>query len=280
MSTLHGRFTENAKVVRLIGWSRRSPLLARVYRHPIDVFPTTIMASVFGLQLLVFLFAEPLLAAVAVAVLFPVQVNFAGMCHNHHHLETFRQSVLNRAFEVMMFLQLGMLPYGYTLHHNIGHHAHYMDPDSDPNRWQRRDGSAMGSWEFALRMFVAMYPTVVRIGRRHPAVFRRFLAMAAFSASVLAALFALNPLNALIVFVLPMPLALILQAQATWYQHVGLTTQHSLEASRSCLDPLYNVRTCNLGYHTAHHLRPALHWSLLPSFHAEIADRIPRDRLV
>ena len=37
----------------------------------------------------------------------------------------------------------------------------------------------------------------------------------------------------------------------------------------------YNVLTGNLGYHTAHHVKPKLHWSKLPEFHASIADRIP-----
>jgi hypothetical protein len=37
----------------------------------------------------------------------------------------------------------------------------------------------------------------------------------------------------------------------------------------------YNILTGNLGYHTAHHVKPKLHWSKLPEFHATIADRIP-----
>jgi beta-carotene hydroxylase len=264
-------------------WSRatRSRALARVYRYPVDVFPTAIMGGIFAGQLAVFLCVDsPLRAAVAVTLLFPIQVNFAGMCHNHHHLETFRHRLLNRAFEVMMFLQLGMLPYGYTLHHNIGHHAHYLEPERDPNRWRREDGSTMGPWEFAWRLFVNMYPTVIRIGREHPAIFRRFLGMFGVCMAALVTLVAIDPVNALLVFVAPLPPALYLQAYATYYQHVGLTDRDPLLASRSALDRLYNLRTGNLGYHTAHHLRPALHWSRLPGFHDEIADRIPRDRIL
>ena len=179
-----------------------------------------------------------------------------------------------------MFLQLGMLPYVYTLHHNIGHHRHYRDQGRDSNHWRRADGSLMGAWEFAARLCLGIYPTAVRIGRRHPAVFRKFRRMAWVCAAVLCGLVAIDPTNALLVFIVPLPGALLLQAQATYYQHVGLEADDPLRASRSALDPLYNLRTLNLGYHTAHHLRPGLHWSKLPAFHARIAGRIPPELLV
>jgi fatty acid desaturase len=252
--------------------------LARAYRYPVDVIPTGIMGAVFAAQLSIFFFIDdPVRVAVAVTLLFPVQVNFAGMCHNHHHHRTFHSRLLNRAFEVMMFLQLGMLPYGYTLHHNIGHHEHYMDPERDTNRWRRRDGRAMGPWAFAWDLFVHMYPNVIRIGRTHPAVYRKFLRMFWVCLVVLALLLAIDPVNALLVFVAPLPPALLLQAQATYYQHAGLDSRDPFRASRNALDPLYNLRTCNLGYHTAHHLKPGLHWSQLPALHAEIAQQIPRE---
>src|SRR5262249_5900694 len=190
-----------------------SPRLATVFRHPIDAVPTAVVLAVLAAQSAVFLCVhDPLRVLVAVALLFPVQVNFAGMCHNHHHLNTFRQRPLNRAFEVVMFLQLEMLPYGYTLHHNLGHHRHYMDQAADSNCWRRTDGRTMGPWEFAWVLFLDMYPTVIRLGRRHPAVYRKFKRMAWVCAGVLGALVAIHPVNALLVFVLPLPLALLVQA--------------------------------------------------------------------
>jgi fatty acid desaturase len=239
------------------------------------------MAGIFAAQLAVFgLVHDPRWVLAAVALLFPLQLNFAGMCHNHHHLNTFRPVFLNRAFEVVMFLQLGMLPYGYTLHHNIGHHRHYLDQMRDSNRWRRSDGGVMGSWEFAWRLSVAMYPTVWRIGRSYPRLLRRFCAMAAVCVVVLGVLFAIAPVNAALVFVLPLPVALVLQAQATHHQHAGLAADDPLRASRSVVDRRYNLRTLNLGYHTAHHLKPALHWSKLPELHARIAARIPAELVV
>src|SRR5687768_16224553 len=99
--------------------------------------------------------------------------------------------------------------------------------------------------------------------------------MAWVCAGIFAALCALDPLNAVLVFALPLPAALLLQAQATYHQHAGLGTTDPLSASRSVTDRGYNLRTLNLGYHAAHHLRPGLHWSKLPAFHARIAARLP-----
>jgi fatty acid desaturase len=104
--------------------------------------------------------------------------------------------------------------------------------------------------------------------------------MALVCAGVVGVLVAIHPLNALLVFVAPLPAALLLQAQATYHQHAGLSANDPLRASRSAVGRLYNLRTLNLGYHTAHHLRPSLHWSKLPAFHAEIAARLPAELVV
>jgi fatty acid desaturase len=253
-----------------------SRLLAAVFREPIDAVPVTVIATVALLQLAIFgVVHDPVRVLLAVGLLFPLQLNFAGMCHNHHHRNTFRRPLANRIFEIVMFFQLGMLPYGYTLHHNIGHHRHYRDQRVDSNRWRRPDGSIMGPWEFAWKLCLAMYPTVWRIGRQHPTVFRKFRRMAAVCAGLFALAVAIDPVNAFLVWVLPLPVALLLQAQATYYQHAGLEHDDPLQASRSATDRSYNLRTLNLGYHTAHHLRPGLHWSKLPAFHATIAAAIP-----
>lgn len=256
--------------------TRARRLLTRVLREPIDAIPVAAIAAISALQLAIFIrLDDPRAVLLAVVLLFPWQLNLAGMCHNHHHHPTFRHAPPNRVFEVLMFFQLGMLPYGYTLHHNIGHHRHYLDQTVDTNRWRRPDGRTMGSWEFAWRLCVAMYPNVWRIGRAHPLVFRKFLGMACACAAIFAVLCAIDPVNAFLVFALPLPPALLLQAQATHHQHAGLATTDPLHASRSVTDRRYNFRTLNLGYHAAHHLRPGLHWSKLPAFHARIADRLP-----
>ena len=94
---------------------------------------------------------------------------------------------------------------------------------------------------------------------------------------LLAAAFAWNWLNALLVFAIPMVAGYVITCWHTYCHHAGLDTQDPYRASHNILHRSYNILTGNLGFHTAHHVKPKLHWSRLPQFHATIADRIPAD---
>ncbi|MCB0319781.1 MAG: fatty acid desaturase, partial [Bdellovibrionales bacterium] len=61
----------------------------------------------------------------------------------------------------------------------------------------------------------------------------------------------------------------------TYFHHAGLDTEDHLEASYNIMHKWYNIITGNLGYHTAHHMKQALHWSKLPEYHKSIEDKIP-----
>ena len=136
-----------------------------------------------------------------------------------------------------------MLPHGYTLHHNIGHHLRYMDQERDPNRWKTLDGRTLPPWRFAWILFVNMYPNVIRIGREYPALYRRFVRMFWVCSCVLLVFSLIDPVNTFLVFVLPLPVALVLQAQATAYHHSGLESRDPMHASRSAVGTAYQFET-------------------------------------
>jgi beta-carotene hydroxylase len=85
----------------------------------------------------------------------------------------------------------------------------------------------------------------------------------------------INPVNALIVFVLPMIIMLVALLDNTFQQHSGLATHDHHLASRNVEHPFYNLTSWNLGYHTAHHICPGIHWTQLPELHHKIRHRIP-----
>lgn len=247
-----------------------------LYRHRADIPASLLVLGVFALQLAAFFtLQDPWLLAAAVALLMVVQVSCGAVCHNHHHVNVFTRPGLNRLLEVLMYLQTGTSPYSWTLHHNIGHHGEYLDQSRDPARWQEPDGRTMGRLKYDLCNAFMIYPEIWKIGPRHPALFARFRRWLWISNAVLLGFLLIDPVNALIVFVAPMAFMLVVLLDNTYQQHSGLSTANHYLASRNVEHPLYNLTSWNLGYHTAHHMYPGLHWTALPALHARLRDRIP-----
>lgn len=248
----------------------------RIYRHRADRLPSAIVLGLLLVQLTAFFLIDSLwlLAGVATILLFFSAVP-GSISHNHHHTPTFRQAGLNRAYEVVLFLQTGVLPWAWTIHHNLGHHKHYLDHERDPAPWQHADGRVMSRVYYDVVGALNIYPEIFRIGRRHPELMRRFRLWAVVSLAVLGVLIAIDPAKALILFVAPMPLMYLGLLDNTYMQHSDLDTASELTASRNTTSRLYNLISWNLGYHTAHHMKPNLHWSELPRLHAQLVANIP-----
>lgn len=248
----------------------------RIYRHRADRVPSLVVLAVFAVQLLTFFLADSLwtVAGVMLALLAFSAVP-GSISHNHHHTPTFLRAGMNRVYEVILFLETGVLPYAWTIHHNLGHHKHYLDQSQDPAPWQHADGRLMSRLYYDVTGALRIYPEIFRIGRRHPELLRRFKVWAVVSLAVLGVFLALDPLKALVLFVAPMPLMYLGLLDNTYLQHSDLDTRDDFTASRNTTSRLYNLVSGNLGYHSAHHIKPHLHWSELPRFHAQLRSRIP-----
>jgi fatty acid desaturase len=136
----------------------------------------------------------------------------------------------------------------------------------------------MGRIEYTRDTLLRHQLDIVRVGRRYPRPFRYFLWMKLPLYGLVGVALWLQPLNTVLVVLVPGLLTLVHTIWATYEHHAGCGTHSHLEASVNRTNPLYNRLTGNLGYHTAHHMRPGLHWSLLPKLHAEIAHELPSQR--
>jgi beta-carotene hydroxylase len=251
----------------------RPVLLWLRYRE--DLWSLALVGAVLLAQLALFFLAPGLgWAALGVLALLPFQSVAIACVHNHHHKPVFTMAWLNRVYEFALFLETGLPPYLLTLHHNLGHHRSYLTPEHDTLCW-RRDGAERPFWEYLLVNFRDVLPHTLALGRRHPAVGRKFLLLLGPSLLPLGLLAARDPARVLLVFVLPMGLMVLNVIRIGWEHHAGLDTGDHLTASRHQGGRLYNRLTFNSGYHTAHHLKPGLHWSELPRFHREVSARIP-----
>lgn len=256
-------------------------MFTQLFHHPEDRLPTAIIFIFFLVQLSAYFLVESLWAAIPLALLFLTLGSMSiAVSHNHCHCETFKSPLINRIYEVSLYLQSGVSPYAWILHHVVGHHRHYLDQKIDPSPWQREDGETMGRWEYMLINARDMYPNLLKIAEHYPDLKKNFWIMFIISNAVLALLIAYNPVNAFIFFIGPMIFMVLNLMDATYPHHSGLYSQDEYSASRNNMDWLFNLFTWNLGYHTAHHMWPEMHWSLLPAKHEEIKDKIPAELIL
>jgi fatty acid desaturase len=250
----------------------------RLFRYAADRGPVALFVSLFAIDLTLYALVDsPLWLLLWVAATFLPRAAICAFNHHHQHLSVFRHGVLNRLLEIVYGLQTGITSHGWVLHHSLGHHVNYLDQTKDESRWRRDDGTPMGELEYGLVVGATAYPRIWRNGRRTPKVGRIFAVMTAVTLFIAAGLVALRPIPGLILFVGPMVTLLFFTAWSTYTHHAGKKTSSHFVASNNILHRGYNIFTGNLGYHTAHHYRPGVHWSLLPALHETIAQHIPAD---
>ncbi len=252
-----------------------------VFKYRADRPRVAVFATIFAIDVAVYLTVDQpavLLLYFVVGILPKGAV--CAFNHHHQHLPTFRIAIFNRALEIMYALQTGVSSHTWVLHHSVGHHQNYLDQDKDESRWMRKDRSVMGQVEYSLMTSATSYVRAWRVGKRYPKYRRVFVVMGVITASIIAGLVAYRPVSGLIIFVLAPGFSLFGTAWATYAHHSRRDTESHFVASTNVVQPLYNFWTGNLGYHTAHHYRPGVHWSKLREIHARIAHQIPADAYV
>lgn len=138
----------------------------------------------------------------------------------------------------------------------------------------------MGRLEYSIHLFCHHQVDIIRVGLRHRRYLRYFLLMKLPLWGLIGIGLWLRPVETVLVFLLPASITLFHTVWATYEHHAGCRPSSHLDASRNRVNRIYNALTGNLGFHTAHHKRPGVHWSLLPALHEEIRDQIPKEQVV
>lgn len=247
-----------------------------LFKHRADRIPVLIITLLSTLDFAVYLAVDSawLLIAFWLLMIWPKGV-ICAWNHHHQHSPTFNSALLNRLLEQLYALHTGVSSKLWVLHHVLGHHRNYLDQNEDESAWMHRSGRTMGRSEYTIKVALSAYYRGYQVGRKHPRPFRVFLVASAATLAILALLLWQRPLPAFFCFLLPMVCSLLFTAWVTYGHHAGLQTEDVFAASYNNISPLYNLLTGNLGYHTAHHYKQGLHWSLLPELHARIKHRIP-----
>lgn len=255
-----------------------------ILKYKADRGPIAYVVTIFVLRLVIWATATPVICAISVIPLAVLGMFIAPINHHHQHVNSFRAPWLNRLYDLVLSLQSGIGPYGWVLHHNLGHHLNYLNQPPherpDESRWTRDDGTQMGRLEYSIHLLLHHQIDIVRVGLRYPKQFRYFLLMKLPLWSLIGAGLWFRPLETALVFLLPAFMTLFHTIWATYEHHAGCSSDNHLDASRNRDNRIYNLLTGNLGLHTAHHKRPGLHWSLLPELHETLESQIPEAQLV
>jgi len=271
-------------MLNCIGSALPPALLQRVntstspFKYTADRLPVTVICALTAVDAVMYFSVESVWLLCGYWLLTIVPKGTIGAWNHHHqHTMTFRSAALNRAYEVVLALHTGVTSNLWVLHHVLGHHLNYLDQTRDESRWRRRNGERMGVIEYTCSVAFTAYGRGYHVGKRYPAHQRVFLVWTAVVAVIVLGLTWYKPLQGLFLLLLPMTTSLLFTAWVTFDHHAGLDADDPFHASYNIIHPLFNRLTGNLGYHTAHHYKQALHWSKLPELHAEIAPSIPRE---
>ena len=247
-----------------------------MFRYDADRLPVTIISALSVIDFSFYFFLENYWALTAfwLAMIIP-KGKICAWNHHHQHLTTFKHKGLNRLLEFFYALHTGVTSNLWLLHHVLGHHINYMDQTKDQSRWQNKLGGKMSKIEYTLTVASTAYYRGFQVGKRFPKIQKAFIFYTIITFLVVSVMTYFKPIVALLLFIMPMVSGLLLTAWATYKHHTGLNTDNEFKASRNNLNRFYNITTGNLGYHTAHHHKKGLHWSLLPELHEKIKDKIP-----
>ena len=251
--------------------------MVQFFRYKRDRFPVALITLLFACDLLVYCLVDDgrwVLAWVLVGL--GPKLCICSWNHHHQHLPIFLQTWANRLIEIVYGFHTGITTNAWVLHHVLGHHVNYLDQTKDESGWTRQDGSTMGAVEYTYHIAITGYLRAYRVGKMHPRCQRPFLSMGMLLICLLGVMIYYKALNAILIFALPMLIGYVITCWHTYYHHAGLHTDDHFEASYNMTHKWYNRLTGNLGYHTAHHLKQGLHWSLLPEFHRTIESEIPK----
>jgi len=253
----------------------------KIFRYKEDRLPVVIFTLYFLTDFVLYLTIDNiylLLGWFAIGI-FP-KANICAWNHHHQHYKTFKKSFYNWILEVIYAFHTGITSNMWVLHHNFGHHLNYLDQEKDESRWKDKKGNKFGVIRYTLNVAFTSYWRAFRVGKQHRHIRKTFIIMLILTCLFLIALVYFRPIQALLIFILPMVTALLMTSYATYSHHADLDVDDHLHASRNIESKWYNKLTGNLGYHTAHHLRFGLHWSKLPEIHKQIRAQIPEECII
>ncbi len=197
---------------------------------------------------------------------------FGLMFHCMCHRPTFKKGYTWIHTYVTWFVApfFGGTPETYFAHHIIMHHVeNNMEDDASSTLKYRRDNPIDFLRYFFRFLLLGIVDTFMYLFRKkRKKVYTRFT-LGELSFYVFAAVMCFVNLKAtLMVFIIPVIYSRLISMMGNWTQHSFIDKSDPdghFTSVYNCINNVYNQNCWNDGYHSIHHLNPALHYTDIPS---------------
>ena len=198
----------------------------------------------------------------------------AVIVHNTIHAPIFKKRWMNKVMQIVLSFTYGHSTSAYVPGHNFSHHK-YTQSDKDSIRTSKA--------RFKINIFNQLFFFFLMSGdilkgelrfasvmrKERPDWFRQYLLEMALVIGVKVVLLFVNWKCAVLFVLIPHQYAAWGIVGTNYFQHDGCDQEHPYNHSRNFKGKLLNYLLFNNGYHGAHHMKPNLHWSLVPAYHRE-----------
>ena len=198
----------------------------------------------------------------------------AVITHNVVHCPVFRAKRANKVFQVFLTMTYGHPVSSFVPGHNLSHHR-FTETARDVMRTSkaRHSFNLLNLFSFAPSVGGAIFKGewlfTKAMRRQRPSWFRQMSIEFVVLWSVSLVLLVIDWRKFLVYFYLPHAFAAWGIITINLLQHDGCDAHSEYNHSRNFTGKLFGWFTFNNGWHTAHHIKPGLHWSLLPAWHDE-----------
>lgn len=246
--------------------------------HARDVWSIIWVGLYFSLTWWVWVSNAGTLYEQALAVCLLAYFSFSGACitHNSVHTRVFRSKHMEHAWHHLLSLTYGHPVCTFVPGHCISHHKYTQTPKDAMRTSKLR-------YRWNLLNLLLYQPTVAldvfKMDVRYSLLMRHCrdqyfwtcVQEWLFLLLTQAALIALDPKKFVMFVYLPHLWAQVAIVTMNHLQHDGCDDEiNSINSARNFVGPVINFFTFNNGYHLVHHLKPKLHWSLLPAEHERL----------
>jgi len=205
-------------------------------------------------------------------------ISVAIIAHNHNHLSMWHSKLLNQLTDYWLTLFYGFPVFAWIPTHNMNHHS-----------LNNREGDYTITYRLTEKnhlLTLLSYPAVSSYFQQKPirdylkhqwrktrSRFYYSISQYAVLGLYLGAALLWDWKKAVLFIIIPHQVSLFSVLVFNYLQHVHADEESETNHSRNFVGWL-NFLLLNNGYHTIHHDKAGLHWSLLPEAHAKIAHTI------